>query len=375
MNVRYYLDLYYASGKEDIISNIGDFLRCYPSGKGFDTKCRIDAIEKYLIDENNIKKAIHYVVLWCQNNNCKVDIIKDLKTIIMGNSVENTISIEILTNWGFIYFGEIPDEIKNSLINIWIDDFTQLLTVVPEPVYYSMYLKLILFLNIDKEKIVNPPKYTDCLKPKEILFDIIVAFGIEKKLLYEKDKVYYINSGNVINWNKRFSKYERITSFYNFVLNKLGIEYLNYELHQLSKLKINENKWLDIRLLNNCVLKDDYKRQLLEEIGLLRCTENEDNVFVHLTFEGWFYVTKEEPYYWKEKNIITSDLQVYIPFNYDPEIISLICNYGNLDEYEYLIIINLDEDNHDSNFDRNMLFECVMKRCNHLSEEFQKKYG
>ncbi|MBP1924302.1 hypothetical protein J2Z76_000155 [Sedimentibacter acidaminivorans] len=67
--------------------------------------------------------------------------------------------------------------------------------------------------------------------------------------------------------------------------------------------------------------------------------------YVRLTSEAWYYIKKECPNYWNSKNIlISADFEIFIPYNYNHEVIFLLDRYGELIDNDYFLVYKIDFD-------------------------------
>ncbi len=344
MNVRAYIQHYFDIGNNKKVRNICSKLGDIPFYKNFSTNQIIKKIENRFrnLDNKLESRTLKYLRM---KEGCEV--IQELKKIVFTGEVDHNQYTMILNEWGFLFNNEIPDDTRLSLIKIWKNEIVIKFQNPAKPYNPSLFLKYILFIgfcyqnNNLKREVVQRKLGLD----KETLNNLI-TFGRSKNHLVENEGIIILKTKVVYCWLEN-DELKHIKEFYNWFITKKSYNKFAKILKEISNIQATEKEWIDYNKIVN-LFEITPIRYLENSFGLLASIKINNKRYIQLSTEGWFITKEIDPLLWKKDTFNSDDRCIYIPYYYNPFIISKILKNSTLEANEYLIVLKQENKNESS---------------------------
>ncbi|KAB2953710.1 hypothetical protein F9B85_03570 [Heliorestis acidaminivorans] len=285
-----------------------------------------------------------------------------LTQLVFFDDCKNKNHLEPLRKKGLVFRDmQVPDEIK-ELAREYLQSkirktFSKQLEVKQTP-----FLNLILLVGLIKRneiaikrlknnklniklKVENKNVYYHLEKE---LIPLLISFLEFQGLVYWEENSLLADRAALIKWinNDNFTKLELL---YNWL--KPGHEKLFKLISILSQIQDDLESWIDLKVFVESDIP--HTVEAIEKFNLIRFLKMNKRGYVKLTPEGWFYIKGIYPSHWYSKSIlISADFEVYIPHDFDPNLISLLDKYGQLKDNDYFLVYDIDPINLNRNQDR-----------------------
>ncbi|OWZ83371.1 hypothetical protein [Natranaerobius trueperi] len=286
-----------------------------------------------------------------------------LTQLVYFNFCSDSQSLSVLRKKGLVYQEMlVPEDIKELLKDCLYHKIRKKYSREWE-VRQTPFMNLILLTGlIQRDEIKIKKLKNNGLKPslnaeyKEAyrhlqgtFLKLLIDFLENQGIVYWVEKDMVINKVEFKKWVKKdnFTKFELLYRW----LDSKNIKVLKM-VSALSKLQINFEDWIDIRvIIEEDILKT---KEAIEKLGLIRFKEIDENYYVKLTPEGWYYINRIYPDYWyNECVLISADFEVLIPHDFDPNLIALLDMYGKLKENDYFLVFDIEPTNLNEEFIEN----------------------
>ncbi|WP_227936439.1 hypothetical protein [Alkalihalobacillus deserti] len=333
-------------GKEnpEMIRRIAMNLNVHPPIQNCAINSLISYIKKSLMQQGNLDRIIQSFTEVTQNH---------LRKKVFTHKSLPEIYEEEIKEFGLIYDGEIPSDIKVELKKKWLPYYIKTAPYQFEPTTPSAFLKLILILTLlQKEKSLklnkrryfnnhlNKIKKMVLINEEDNVVNHIIEYLKKNNLInWEDEKSLYPMTENIKAWFEQ-NRVENIREFYEWLKHKYISPNIMKLVDEISKYQNDENTWINTELFENRLLSDAQQSQLF---GLLRIKKDEEQNYIQLTPEGWYISKKEHPLCWKSKDILLSAaFELFVPYYYDPYLIEEVYSFGDLISNELFIVFDVD---------------------------------
>lgn len=264
---------------------------------------------------------------------------------------------------GLVYKNvQVPNDISKLLENCLYPKITKNYNKLLE-VKQTPFLNLIILIGLfmrDEIKIKKTKKNRLSIKinteNKEVyytldkkLMKLLISFLDKQYAVYWEDNLLIVNRSELRKWIDKDDSI-KLELLYKWLRkkNKKVLEMVSV----LGKVQKNYEDWIDMNVFIEGEIP--YTKESIEEFGLIYFEKIHDHYFVRLTPEGWYYIKGTYPEYWCNKSIlISADFEVFIPHDYDPNIIYLLDKYGQLKDNDYFLVYDIDP----SNWEKGLVYQ------------------
>lgn len=297
-------------------------------------KC-IDARERYLFTRRfliekifeGLHRFVDSIIIERERDNILLNeaVILDLKRLCLGVEPSAYESVLFLKDLGMVFERNVVAyDIKDKLLKKLRLDYTYstdgtATTVVKHTPFLSLFMVLDL---VRKGKIASKDTIS------------LLNINNNQKVIRYLRKEGIINNSTDLQINEHiFRKWlepSALIGFYQFYLeaeysNALGILNTIYLMQVDYNMAIKKKDIVQILETNYALL------QRLEELGLVLQLIIKDETYIMLSNEAWFLLSGKEPVQWANDNlIVTTDFELFVPYNFNPFKVSLIGSFGQL---------------------------------------------
>lgn len=264
----------------------------------------------------------------------------------------NANSLEILKKKGLIYNGkQVPDDVKIILQECLYPKIRKQINKKWE-IRQTPFLNLIILAGLLQRDEIS------VTKTKKNVLRINIRENKKAYQFFEQDRlkllIQCLETQGVVHWEEArlcVDHIKLITWIKKDNQNKFQLLYgwLNSKFSKvfnlmsaLSKVQVELEDWINMDIFIDISLSKDS----LENFGLISITKIEDHYYARLTPEGWYYTKGVYPDYWYNQIVlISADFEVFVPYNFDPNLINLLEKYGILKDNDYFLVYDIDPAN------------------------------
>ncbi|MCF8012533.1 MAG: hypothetical protein K9L56_14780 [Clostridiales bacterium] len=280
--------------------------------------------------------------------------ITTLAQLVYFGTCSNKKYLDVLRKKGLVYKDmQVPDDVKELLEECLYPKISRSIRKKWE-VKETPFLNLILLIGLMQRDEINIKKLKNNSSKSKIKAenknaysnlerdrDLLINFLEHQDIVYWKDNILLINRPELLLWNKKdnATKFELL---YNWLRAK------NKKVHEmvaaLSRIQNDIDDWIEIDVFVEGDIP--YTKETIEKFGLVSFCKIKDQGFVKLTPVVWYCIKGIYSSYWYSKSIlISADFEVFIPHDFDPNIISLLDKYGQLKDFDYFLVYDIDPSN------------------------------
>ncbi|WP_371017745.1 hypothetical protein [Pseudalkalibacillus sp. JSM 102089] len=258
----------------------------------------------------------------------------------------NNEQAELFNDYGILVEGELPDDLKDSLIQWSRSMFVKTFSSISEGTNQSFFLKCVLLLNyFEREQNVKLTQgkndrnvrllTEELLMDKETVWKVINTL-VNYGLIQKTKNLYELNVYAYTKWKKQTMD-KVLKRFYEKQVGSRGILFLQ----KISKYQQTPDEWVDMTVISDTAMEFDQTRQL----GLIQVHRESGKTYVQLMPEGW-YLTKEQvhPLWNQEALLVSASFEIFVPYNYDPFILFELFPVCRMKDSHYFLVFDIELD-------------------------------
>jgi predicted transcriptional regulator len=191
--------------------------------------------------------------------------------------------VQLLNDYGILVEGELPDDLKDRLIQWSRSMFVKTFSLKSEETQHSFFLKCVLLLHyFEREKNMkltrrkndrNVRRLTEELfMDKETVWKALNAL-VQSGLVLKTKDLYELNTPVFIKWKKEPIE----TVLESFYREQVGNRVILF-LEKVSKYQQKPDEWVDMTVISNTSIEFDQSRQL----GLIQVHRNSGKTYIQL---------------------------------------------------------------------------------------------
>ncbi|WP_282154490.1 hypothetical protein [Cytobacillus gottheilii] len=274
---------------------------------------------------------------------------KTINDLLLFAHIQKPINDEqaqLFNDYGILVEGELPDDLKDCLIQWSRSMFVKTFSSISEGTNHSLFLKCVLLLNyFEREQNLKLTQRKndrnvrflteELIMDKETVWKVINTL-VNYGLIQKTKNLYELNVSASAKWKKQTVD-KVLEAFYGKQVGRRGIIFLQ----KISKYQENPDEWVDMTVISDTAMEFDQTRQL----GLIRVLRESGKTYVQLMPEGWYLTKKQVHPLWNQEAILVSaSFEIFVPYHYDPFILFELSPVCRMKDSHYFLVFDIELD-------------------------------